>query len=270
MSHPLLNIAVLFVLGALVFGLSLFVRRRWTRIEGVNTEPWSATLSYVATAYGVLVGFSILLLFGKFADARHAVGDEATAIGTAFEEAALFPDSAPGIQTALVCYAESVVDVEWTAMRADGSAPEVDSAFADLVQALGHNDHPATGALHAATATNLASQVGAISTARETRLVAAEAELPTMLWILLIGGGMFVVVLIFVVTMGARPATQAGLVVTAAVFTVMMLLLVAALSTPFADGPGRVTPRLIAETTATMRASPNAAALGACPSTAQG
>ncbi len=262
MNHPLSNIAVLVAVSSLVAGVSLIVRRR-ARPDR-DTGPWSSTLSYVATAYGVVVGFSILLLFGQFADARHAVGDEATSIGTAFEQAALFPASAQGIQQALVCYAESVAADDWPAMRRGGSSAGTDAAFAALVESLGRDDEPAAGALHAATATNLASQVGAISTARETRLVAAETAAPAMLWVLLLGGAVFVLVLIFMVTMPARPGTQAALVGTAAAFTVVMVLLVVALSRPFADGPGRVSPRLIDETVETMRASPNALPLEPC------
>jgi hypothetical protein len=269
MSHPLVNVLNVLIVGAVVFVVSVVVRRRVTRLDDLNTDPWSSTLSYVATAYGVLIGFSILLLFGQFADARHSVGDEATSIGTAFEQSALFPDSAPRIQSALVCYAESVAAYDWPAMQHGSSAPEVDRAFADLVQSLGPDDQPAVGALHAATATNLASQIGAISTARETRLVAAEAEVPVMLWVLLIGGGVFVTTLIFVVTLPAKRRTQAALVATAAGFTVMMLLLIAALTMPFANGPGRVKPRLIEETVVTMRNSANATQLTPCPSTTQ-
>lgn len=265
MNHPWLNVALLGAGAVLAFLVSYLVRRRWHRLDTLNVTPWSATLSYVATAYGVLIGFSILLLFGQFADARHAVGDEATSVGTAFEQAALFPRSAPAVQSALVCYAESVIDYDWPAMRNRASAPEVDRAFAGLVQSLGVDDQPSVGALHSATATNLASQVGAISTARETRLVAAESEMPIMLWVLLIGGGLFVLVLIFVVTLPARPGTQASLVAAAASFTIMMLLLVAALSTPFAHGSGRVQPRLLTETVEAMRASVNAGPLAACP-----
>jgi len=264
-SHPLLNVAALVVAGAWAIDHPRVLRRRATKLADLDTAPWSATLSYVATAYGGCRGFSILLLFGQFADARHAVGDEATSVGTAFEQAALFPDSAPAVQTALVCYAEAAARYDWPAMRADGGAPEVDRAFANLVQSLGVDDAPSTGALHSATATNLASQVGAISTARETRLVAAEADMPLMMWGLLVGGGLFVLVLIFVVTSTATPRTQAGLVAAAGMFTIMMLLLVAALNSPFADGTGRISPRLITEAASTMRASPNATTIGRCP-----
>lgn len=46
-----------------------------------------------------------------------------------------------------------------------------------------------------------------------------------MCWGLLVGGGLFVLVLIFVVTSTATPRTQAGLVAAAGMFTIMMLLL---------------------------------------------
>lgn len=255
MYHPLLNVALVLLVGAVVYGLSLGVRRRWRRLDSATIDPWSSTLSYVATTYGVLVGFSILLLFGQFADARAAVGDEATSIGTAFEQARLFPDSTQGIQQALICYGETAAAYDWPAMREGTSAPEVDRAFSALVQSLGADDQPPTGALHSATATNLASQIGAISTARESRLVAAQAGLPTMMWVLLFGGGVLVAFLLFMVTLTARPATQAGLVAIAAAFTMTMLLLVGALSTPFVDAPGRVSPQLIDETVATMQQS---------------
>ncbi|HNL49329.1 MAG TPA: hypothetical protein PKK89_10245, partial [Microthrixaceae bacterium] len=66
MNHPLLNVAALIVAGAVVFAVAALVRRRATKLADLDTAPWSATLSYVATAYGVLIGFSILLLFGQF------------------------------------------------------------------------------------------------------------------------------------------------------------------------------------------------------------
>ena len=65
MNHPLLNVAALIVAGAVVFAVAALVRRRATKLADLDTAPWSATLSYVATAYGVLIGFSILLFFSS-------------------------------------------------------------------------------------------------------------------------------------------------------------------------------------------------------------
>ena len=255
MSTPLLNALLLLVVALVAAALVVVLRRRFDGLSSIDPSPWSSTLSYVATAFGVVVGFSILFLFGQFGDARQAVGDEATSIGTAFEEAALFPDSSDAIQQALICYGLAVPEYDWPALQQGRGAPEVDQAFSNLVASLAENDEPAVGALHAGAATNLVSQIGAISTARETRLVAAETQVPIMLWVLLFGGGLFVLGLIFVVTLPATPAVHAALVAMSAVFTVVMLVLVVALSTPFAAGSGRVSPRLIEETVASMQAT---------------
>lgn len=255
------NLLLLVAVGVVVGGISYAVRRLLPSLENLEPAPWASTLTYVATAYGVVLGFTILFLFGQYASARAAVGDEATSIGTAFDQAALFPNSSDGIQRALICYARSVPKYDWPAMRAgEGGSPEVDRTYNDLVASLGKGDLSTTGALHSATATNMAAQVGSISTSRETRLVAAETTVPTMLWVLLIAGGAFVLTLIFVQTLAAKPGTQAVLVGSSAVFTAVMVLLVFALNQPYSDGGGSVRPRLINETTATMvRAAPDLA-----------
>ncbi len=254
---PLASIAVMVVTGVVAFALSLLVRRRFSAVE---PGPWSSTLSYVAAAYGVIVGFSIVFLFGTFSDARQAVGDEATSIGTAFEEARLFPEDAENIQHALICYSRAVPEFEWPAMSGRDSAPEVDDAFRDIILSLDGDDEPTDGTFQPATATNLVVQVGNISTARETRLVAAETRIPPLFWGLLLGSGLLVVGLIFVVSLSAHPRAQATLVGFSAVFTAVMLLIVLALSTPFSQGGGRVKPELIEQTTTLMESeAPNAA-----------
>jgi hypothetical protein len=216
----------------------------------------------VATAYGVVIGFSILLFFGTFADARHAIGDEATSVGTAFEEARLFPDDAPEIQHALICYSRAVSEFDFPALRHGESAPEADIAYRNIILALGEAEGSTDGTFQPAAATNIFVQVGNISTARETRLVAAENQMPSTMWILLFGGGLLVLSLIFVVTVPLRPATQAVLVGLVALFTSVMIVIVVVLAFPFAEGSGRVTPELIDQTTAYMEsAAPDAAAL---------
>lgn len=264
MSSPWLNALLLVFTFVIGFGACLLVRALLGQKEA-HHNSWAATLSYIAAAYGVVIGFSILFLFGEYADARQAVGDEATSIGTAYDQASLFPEGEPGIQRALICYARAVSAYDWPALAEhQGGSPKVDAAYLDLVVSVGEGDQPPAGALHAATATNLVAQIGNISTARETRLVAAETRLPPMLWVLLAGGGAFVIVSIFVVTLPAGRGTQAGLVSMSAVFTVVMLLIVLALADPFGAGGGRVTPELIDQTVASMTSTAPAAVTAPC------
>jgi hypothetical protein len=58
--------------------------------------------------------------------------------------------------------------------------------------------------------------------------------------------------MIFVVTLPAKPGTQAALVAFSSVFTLTLMLLVVALNNPYADAPGRVSPKLIEQTAASM------------------
>lgn len=251
---PLFAVFVVLLAAAGAYAVSLLVRRIMSDRTSVTTEPWGSTLSYVATAYGVVVGFSIIFLFGEFSEARDAVGEEATSIGTAFEEARLFPEGAPEIQHALLCYARAVPEYEWPELRKGGSAPEVDVAYRNIILALGEADEPAESTFQPAAATNIFVQVGSISTAREARLVAATTVLPGLMWALLWCGGLFVLAIIFVVTLRARPAVQAALVSLSTAFTLVMIFIVIALATPFAQGSGRVSPELIEDTAATMAA----------------
>jgi hypothetical protein len=255
-------VSTVFLLGAgiLAAAITLVLRRTDLRLESVDPQPWSSTLQYVATAYGVVIGFSILFLFGGFGDARKAVGDEATSIGTAFDEVMVFERDAPAVQQALICYGRAASEYDWPAMRERTSAPEVDTAYSDLVLSLDAGVEPIEGTFDAAVATNIVLQVGSISTAREARIVAAETRLPVLLWMLLLGGGALVVLLIFVVTLPAPPRVQALLVGLATSFTAVLVLLVVALNNPFAPGAGRVSPELIDETVSSMeQAAPDLA-----------
>ncbi|WP_402467371.1 bestrophin-like domain [Isoptericola aurantiacus] len=253
--------AFLLTTAVVAFGLSLLARR-WVRGIDIDPGPWSSTLSYVATAYGIVLGFSIIFLFGEFSAARAAIGDEATSIGTAFDEAQLFPASQDAIQHSLICYSRAVPAHDWPALQVGRASPEVDAAYSDLFVTLSESTEPTSGTFQPATATNLLAQLGNISTARETRLVAAEIQTPPLLWVLLIFGGVLILVLLFVVTLQARAAAQAALVSVSAVFTVVMLLIVVALSTPFSPGAGRLSPALIEQTTESMETTaPDLAAL---------
>lgn len=247
--------AIVVVLGLLAAGVTLVLRRVAPGLGSVDPAPWSATLQYIATAYGVVIGFSILFLFGAFADARSAVGDEATSIGTAFEEVRIFDDAAPQVQQALICYGRAASAYDWPAMRDGTSAPEVDTAYRDLVVSLGQAGQSPAGTFEGAVATNILVQVGSISTARETRLVAATTGLPVLMWGLVIGGGTLVLVLLFVVTLPAGRRTQALLLGLSTAFTAVLVLLVAALNNPFAVGPGRVSPALIDDVVVSMEQS---------------
>lgn len=251
MTRLVLSFAVVGV-GLGVAAAVLVVRRVRPEIHDIDTGPASSVLGFVAAAFGILIGFVIAFLLGQASQARQAVGDEATAIGTAFDEAQLFPESRLEIEQSLLCYASAVVEFDWPALQDGRGSPEVDRAYRHLFATLNGAQEATDGTFQPATATNLVAQVGNISTAREVRIVAARIQTPQLLWVLLLFGGSLVIILLFVVTLRAHALAQASLVSVAAVFTEVMLLIVLALGAPFDPGPGRLSPTLIEDRIASM------------------
>jgi hypothetical protein len=264
MNHVTIGAALL-LLGLALFGLTLAVRRLRPDVVAIDTGPAAAVFSFVAAAFGILLGFVIVFLLGQAANARQAIGDEATSIGTAFDEAQLFPDSEPEIQHALVCYSRAVTEKEWPALAKRRSAPEADEAYRTLVATYGEADEPTDSTFQPGAATNSFAQLGGISTARETRLVAAESTVGPLLWALLLGAAVFVLVLLFVMSAAARPVAQAVLLGLSGVFTAVLVALVLVLSNPFREGSGPLTPRLIEENTERMVAAAPGVASRRCP-----
>jgi hypothetical protein len=258
--NQLLVAAMLLLVGTGVFTAVIVIRRWRPGLDQIDSGPAAAVLSYVAAAFGILVGFLIVVLLGEATNARHATGDEATAIGTAFDEAQLFPEAEHDIQHALNCYSLAVTELEWPDLADGRSAPEADDAYRELIATYGDVGEFTGSSFQPAAATNTFSQIGGISTAREARLVTAQAGIRPLVWVVLIGAAVLVIVLLFAVSTSAKPVGQALLLGFAGLFTAVLLLLVAALDNPFREGTGPLTPRLIEDNTARMVAlAPDAA-----------
>ena len=260
---------VLILAGVVVFGLALLVRRVRPSVTQLDTRPASALLSDVAAAFGILLGFIVVFLMGQSSAARQAIGDEATAIGTAFDEAQLFPEAEPQLQRALICYSIAVTE-EWSALAEGRASPEADDAYRELIAAYGEVQQQADGTFQPAAATNSFAQIGAISTARETRINAASFGIGPIAWIFLIGGAVFVLILLFVASTPAQPVSQGILLALAAMFTTLLLALVLLLNNPFSRWNRLLTPDLIEQTTDRMVAIAPEATSQPCPSSEAG
>lgn len=256
--------AVVVGFGVAVFVAVLVVRRIRPSLRDIDTGPASSVLGFVAAVFGILIGFLIAFLLGQASSARQATGDEATSIGTAFDEAQLFPEGEPDIQHALICYSRAVIEKDWPQLAEGRSSPEADAAYRALIAAYGEIDEPLDRTFQAAAATNSFAQIGAISTARETRLVAAVGGVQPTVVLLLFGSAALVLLLLFVTTLGARPLPQALLLGAAGFFAAVLLVLLVLLNNPFADGVGPVRPTLIEDTTERMVAIAPAAAAEPC------
>jgi hypothetical protein len=255
-----LVIGVILVVAGVAIGGAAFAMRRLRSGVDVDTGAAGGVLSYVSAAFAILLGFVIVFLLGQAMNARQAIGDEATAIGTAFDEAQLFPDGEEDIQYALICYSRAVTEREWDTLADGRSAPEADDTYRALIATYGDIDGSTDSVFQPGAATNSFVQIGGISTARETRIVAATSHIGPLMWVLLFGAAVLVLILLFVVTTAARPIIQALLLGFAGLFTAAMLALVLVLNSPFSEA-GPLEPTLIEDNTERMvTLAPEAAA----------
>src|SRR6476469_4698134 len=97
----------------------LLVRRRAP--EGsyfADGDRAAGVFGVLAGGFAILAGFIVVLAFGSFDTARSGAETEARVVSPQFETAQLLPPTTRReISGALVCYARSVVHVEWPRMR---------------------------------------------------------------------------------------------------------------------------------------------------------
>src|SRR4029079_3260501 len=111
---------IVVTVGALAVVAMLLVRRRapeGSYFEGGDRA--AGVFGVLATGFAVLLGFVVFLAFESFDTSRSGAETEAEIVTQQFETAQFFPVAARGpLSGALVCYARTVVNQEWSQMRA--------------------------------------------------------------------------------------------------------------------------------------------------------
>src|SRR3954451_5522629 len=121
---------------AVAVAAMLFVRRRAP--EGSyfqDGDRASGVFGVLAAGFSILLGFIIFLTFQSYDDARLGAEAEATVVAQQVQTAQLMPGEARGPLTGqLVCYARSVVGVEWDAVDAGTLSDAINPWGAKMIQ----------------------------------------------------------------------------------------------------------------------------------------
>jgi Protein of unknown function (DUF4239) len=144
---------------------------------------------------------------------------------------ALPPDDRVRIQTAIITYAQNVVDREYDTM-AEGEADEPTAVAYEAIW----NQFYRTKVEDEPAATFFDTAVGRLNElgeARRLRVLSSQSTIPLPLWILLLGGGVFTLAWLFPFYM-ADTRVQTWALGTVGAFTGFVLFLVYALQHPFA------------------------------------
>jgi hypothetical protein len=243
MSNVLLDAVIVLVAVALTVGAMLLVRRRAPHGGYFHDGDRAAgVFGVLATGFAVLLGFVVFLAFTSYDAARSGAETEALVVSQQVETAQLFASPQREELTGeLVCYARSVVGVQWDRMEQGTLGEQLNPWAVEMFRTLQTVD-PRTPAEQSAYDMWL-SQRQDRETARNDRVHGAVGVIPTPLWLVLFfTAGLIVLYMLFFADSGERAIVQALMMGTVVSVITSMLLLLNLLDNPFHDGVGGLQP----------------------------
>ena len=224
---PLLVLGVLVLVLGLVLG-SVWAVRRWipaTR-EGFDAEVSSQMLGVVASLFGLLLAFVVVIEFQAFSSAQDNVQSEADDLAAIVRDSYAFGDeSGARVRASIGEYVSAVVDEEWPLMR-DGKESAsawtgIDGVFAAM------QAYEPTSASATSFYDDSVRHLNAVLEARRDRLGASGSnDLPGLIAALILVGA--VVILGYAVLVGSTSsgfhAIGAGAIAVIVGFSLVVLL----------------------------------------------
>jgi hypothetical protein len=181
---------LLFVL--VVFGggsiTGLYLVRKWVPLDRLrqNHEIASVTFGVLGAFYGLVLAFVIVAAWQQFNDANLEVHDEASALESLYKLGAAFSEPMRSqIDGAVRSYTQRVIDKEWPAM-ADDRKLETQTGAHELWQII--LTYSASNAKEQMLVDKSIDQLNIISRTRSMRFLYSEADLPSVVWIVIYMG----------------------------------------------------------------------------------
>lgn len=223
-------IVVFSVLCALA-GLRLVRRRVPAEILEKSHDVAGFIIAVVGTIYAVLLAFMVIVVWEQFEDARTIAAREANYLGDVDYMARGFPlEISRPIHLGLIAYGQAVVRQEWTRMTSKGADPGARGALFNVWRVC-HRISP-SNPRETVLYQTLISRLADLNDSRRLRLHAAQASLPGIMWILLIGGG--IITISFTYFFAVRTtAIQSLMTVSLTTLIAFILFLIYAIDRPF-------------------------------------
>jgi Protein of unknown function (DUF4239) len=228
---------VLGILAALLTLISMsgpFLVRRRISLERLSTNNEVAGFKFatIGVIYAVLLGFAVITVWGKWAEAETNVGIEAGAAVTVFRLAnGIDDETTSAVRARMADYLRAVIAADWPAMQLGTSSPEVTRALTRVYQAL--LQYQPKDARGSAVMTELLRQLDLLGQARRARIVMAAGVVPSIVWLVLFGGAVITIAFTFLFAtknLGAQVVMTGGL----ALLIFSTLLVIIAIDHPFA------------------------------------
>ena len=231
-------LVVLAVSAAAVGGLTLVQRFVSSELRERHNDVAGFVFASVGVVYAVLLALMVIAVWEQYQRARETVETEANAVAEIAWLAHRLPDSERHqLQEQAQSYAREVVDQEWPLMEQgmeEGRGSPQGWELLDDMRATLQNVEPRTGAEQELYAEGL-DQIQRLADARRMRLVQATEGMPTVLWAVLIFGGVVTVGFTYLFGLGNAWVHRLMVLALAAVIA-LALFAIGVMEYPFSGG----------------------------------
>lgn len=233
---PLAIAAILFIgawMAAAVGGLLVTRKAVARQLRDGHNDMAGRYFGTVSTVYSVVLGFVVVTVWARFADAERAITNEAAAMVSVFRDTQTLPEPwRDQAQAALRLYATTVPETEWPShgTLTAHTAPDPLNAVWNVFRQV--RTTTPEGASDLARAED---HLYAFELMRHETHLSGEATLPTVFWVLLLLGGGATIGLAYFFHM-ENVRLQAVLVAVTAGSIAALLFAVLALDHPFTGG----------------------------------
>ncbi len=221
------------VVPALAVAGALLIRRAvGPEVLARHNEVAGFVYAVIGVVYAVLLGFTAIIVWEQFREAQRGVELEANALADLYRSSQVFPDDVRGeLEDGLRDYARLVVEEEWPAMAAGESNRPTWDAY-NLLWRIYHEFRP-QDEHQRIWYVNSVERMNVLGEQRRNRLLAVHAEVPTVMWVVLLGAG--AVTIGFSFLFGTANARAHALITAALTLTISVVLFsIVALQEPFA------------------------------------
>jgi len=237
---PLWLLLVLVVAGAILIAIGSIsvANRTMSEVGKEHNSTISPFITVVGLVYGALLGFTVVAAWQQFSSAGVIVANEASTLTTMYRQTVAMPEpEQTQMRQLLRQYASAVAGPEWDKQRSGGTSDSARAAITGMYRVIG-NQPPSV----ASSPINgeFLSQLTALASDRNTRIIDAKPRIPLLLWAGLIFGGTAIVALTGFLRLGS---TIGHAIVSSTIAVLLGLLLCTAFSLdhPFGSGRG-ITP----------------------------
>lgn len=193
----MLPIWVWLIIFVVVFSVNLYINK-YIRIFMVPTthsynDFISASQHLLCIIYGVLLAFIVVFSWQSYTTLKDNLQKEAIALMDVWRDAEAFgPKDQQLFTQAVIYYLKSIHESEWPVMK-KGETPVINNAYSHLWKTAG-NFNPKTDSQKIFYA-NLIQELSDVNSYRRARLLAISTPTPSVLWVFLIGGAFYIVLL---------------------------------------------------------------------------